>query len=79
MPELPNLKPRQVIKALKKAGFIYVRSKGSHQQFRKANLLVTVPYHNRDLQKATLSSILRQARMSVEEFTEYLKKHTRTD
>jgi predicted RNA binding protein YcfA (HicA-like mRNA interferase family) len=72
MPELPVLKPRQVIKALEKAGFIKIRSKGSHQQFKKANLLVTVPYHKRDLQKATLSSILRQAKMSVEEFTKYL-------
>ena len=73
MPELPIVKPWQVIKALEKAGFIKIRSRGSHQQFKKANLLVTVPLHKRDLQKATLASVLRQAKMSIEEFKEYLK------
>ncbi|HNW61115.1 MAG TPA: type II toxin-antitoxin system HicA family toxin [bacterium] len=72
MPELPAVKPRAIIKALQKAGFVLIRTKGSHYQLRKANLLVTVPVHNRDLQKSTLSSILRQARITVEELQSYL-------
>ncbi len=72
MPDLPVVKPRAVIKALQKAGFILIRTKGSHCQLKKANLLVTVPLHNRDLQKSTLASILRQARISIEELSSLL-------
>lgn len=72
MPDLPVVKPRAVIKALQKAGFILIRTKGSHCQLKKANLLVTVPLHNRDLQKSTLASILRQARISIEELSSFL-------
>ncbi len=43
MPKLPIIKPREIIRILHKIGFIDVRSKGSHLQLRKGNLLVTVP------------------------------------
>jgi len=49
MPKLPVLKPREVIAALQKAGFRQVRQKGSHIQFKRGNLLVTVPNHPGDL------------------------------
>ncbi|MHB8778286.1 MAG: type II toxin-antitoxin system HicA family toxin [Anaerolineales bacterium] len=49
MPKLPVLKPRQTIAALEKAGFRKVRQKGSHIQFKRGNLLVTVPNHPGDL------------------------------
>ncbi|MFZ5818768.1 MAG: type II toxin-antitoxin system HicA family toxin [Chloroflexota bacterium] len=68
MPELPVLKPRQVIAALEKAGFRQVRQKGSHVQFKRGNLLVTAPNHPGDLNPGVLKSILRQAQMSVDEF-----------
>ena len=73
MPKLPVLKPRQVIAALGKAGFHQVRQKGSHVQFKRGNLLVTVPNHPGDLNPNVLKSILRQAQMSVEEFEALLK------
>ena len=72
MHELPIVKPKQVISALKRVGFVKIRSKGSHIQMKKSNLLVTIPVHNRDLNKSTLKSILRQAKLTVEEFKEYL-------
>lgn len=72
MPDLPAIKPRAVVKALQKAGFVVIRTKGSHCQLKKANLLVTVPLHSRDLQKPTLASILRQARITIEELKNYL-------
>ncbi|MFZ5911213.1 MAG: type II toxin-antitoxin system HicA family toxin [Chloroflexota bacterium] len=68
MPKLPVLKPRQVIAALEKAGFRQVRQKGSHVQFKRGNLLVTVPNHPGDLNPGVLKSILRQAQMSADEF-----------
>ena len=73
MPKLPVLKPRQVIAALEKAGFRQVRQKGSHMQFKRGNLLVTVPNHAGDLNPNVLKSILRQAQMSAEEFEALLK------
>jgi predicted RNA binding protein YcfA (HicA-like mRNA interferase family) len=73
MPKLPVLKPRKVIAALEKAGFRQVRQKGSHIQFKRGNLLVTVPNHPGDLNPNVLKSILRQAQMSVEEFEALLK------
>jgi predicted RNA binding protein YcfA (HicA-like mRNA interferase family) len=73
MPKLPVLKPRQVIAALEKAGFRLVRQKGSHIQFKRGNLLVTVPNHPGDLNPNILKSILRQAQMSAEEFEALLK------
>jgi predicted RNA binding protein YcfA (HicA-like mRNA interferase family) len=72
MPKLPGLKPRQVVSALEKAGFYTVRQRGSHLQLKKGNLLVTVPMHSGDLKPGTLRSIIRQARMSVDEFMKLL-------
>jgi predicted RNA binding protein YcfA (HicA-like mRNA interferase family) len=72
MAKLPVVKPIQLIKALKKIEFIEVRQKGSHVQMKKGNLLVTVPLHTRDINPATLKSILRQARLSTKELLEIL-------
>jgi predicted RNA binding protein YcfA (HicA-like mRNA interferase family) len=68
MPKLPVLRPRQAIAALEKAGFRQVRQRGSHIQFKRGNLLVTVPNHPGDLNPQVLRSILRQAQMVAEEF-----------
>ncbi len=72
MPKLPVLKSRQVIITLEKAGFRQVRQKGSHIQFKRGNLLVTVPNHSGDLNPQVLKSIIRQAQMTPEEFVELL-------
>ena len=68
MPKLPPLKPRQVVRALEKAGFYQVRQRGSHLQLKKGNLLVTIPMHAGDLNPGTLRSIIRQAQMTMDEF-----------
>ncbi|TAH52324.1 MAG: addiction module toxin, HicA family [Chloroflexota bacterium] len=67
MPKTPILKPKQVARALERAGFILDRQKGSHAQYKKGILLVTVPLHNEELAPKTLRSILRQANMTIEE------------
>jgi len=61
------VKPRQMIKVLEQKGFRFVRQKGSHRLYRKEDLRVTVPYHNKDLKPGTLQNILRQARVKKEE------------
>jgi len=67
MPKLPVVRPERVIKALKKIDFVEVRRKGSHVQLKRGNLLVTVPFHNKDLNPTTLKSILRQSKITTEE------------
>ena len=67
----PIIKPKKILRILHEMGFIEVRSKGSYLQLKKGNLLVTVPMHNKNLKPETLKSILRQARISIEE----LEKH----
>jgi predicted RNA binding protein YcfA (HicA-like mRNA interferase family) len=75
-PRLPVLKPREVLRALLRAGFVIHHQAGSHAQLRhpqNAHLRVTIPRHDRfDLPLPVLKSILRQAEMTVEEFVEYL-------
>ena len=57
------MKAKDVIRQLKKRGWIEVRQTGSHKQFLHPVLpgRVTVPCHSKDLPSATLHSILKQA------------------
>lgn len=64
---MKSFKPRQIIKVLEGKGFNFVRQKGSHKLYRKGNLRVTIPFHNKDLKPGTLKSILRQAGIVSEE------------
>ncbi len=68
MPELPVLRPLQVVQALERAGFVRVRQRGSHLRLKQGNLSVTVPMHPGDLPGNVLRSILRQAQLTAEEF-----------
>jgi predicted RNA binding protein YcfA (HicA-like mRNA interferase family) len=72
---LPVVRPRQLIRALERAGFFVHHIRGSHHYLRhpeKPGVLVTVPYHNRDLKRATLRSILRQPGITPEELRDLL-------
>jgi predicted RNA binding protein YcfA (HicA-like mRNA interferase family) len=54
---LPAAKPREVLRALAKAGFFIHHASGSHYVLKhpgKPHLRVTVPYHNKDLKRKTL-------------------------
>lgn len=69
--KLPVLKAREVIEVLERAGFYVHHQTGSHVQMKhkgEPERRITVPFHSRDLPKAVLRSILRQAQLSVEEF-----------
>jgi predicted RNA binding protein YcfA (HicA-like mRNA interferase family) len=69
MPKLPILTPREIIKILKKRGFVLDRSKGSHQIYRHPDTgrRAVVPVHRQDLPRGTLLSILEQAGISRDE------------
>jgi predicted RNA binding protein YcfA (HicA-like mRNA interferase family) len=70
--KLPSLKPRKVIRALERNGFYVHHTTGSHYILKKGALRVTVAYHNKDLKPGTLSSIISQSGLTVEEFLDLL-------
>lgn len=67
MSRLPSLKPKQVVKILRKNGFAELRQIGSHLHLfhPEQKIRVTVPMHNKDLKRKTLAAILRQAKISL--------------
>jgi predicted RNA binding protein YcfA (HicA-like mRNA interferase family) len=70
---LPQAKPREVIRALVRAGFEIHHTTGSHHVLKhESGFRVTIAYHNRNLKRGTLASIIRQAGLTVEEFTRLL-------
>ncbi len=72
---LPAVRPKEVIRAMCKAGFFVHHTSGSHYVLKhsgKPHLRVTIPYHNRDLKRKTLSSIIDQAGLTPAEFVELL-------
>ena len=75
MSKVPSLNYQQVIKALRRDGWIVIRQKGSHIRLQKRlsneTLKIIVPAH-RPIKRSTLSHILKQARPSVSEFNDLL-------
>ena len=61
MGNLPVLKPAEVIALLLKLGFVEVRQRGSHKQFRNsAGRGTTVPFHKgRDIAPSLLRQIAK--------------------
>ena len=74
MSRIPSLRPRHVVAALEKAGFVIVRVVGSHYQLfnEHTKRRTTVPYHNRDLPRGTVSAIIQQAGLTRDEFLDLL-------
>jgi len=75
LPELPVVSGPEAIRALKKAGFLVDHTTGSHAILRHpvTKRRAVVPIHGgRDLRKGTLSHILKDAGLTVEEFIELL-------
>jgi len=72
---LPSVSGRELIRALRKAGFIVLRQKGSHVSLEKraANgyWRTVVPLH-REIRSGTMSDILNQAGLTKEELAELL-------
>jgi predicted RNA binding protein YcfA (HicA-like mRNA interferase family) len=71
MTKVPSLSYDVVVRALQRDGWVHVRQRGSHIRLQKRvageTLKVTVPAH-RPIKRSTLAHILKQARLSVDEF-----------
>ena len=75
MARLPVLKPREVVRVLERMGFVEVRQRGSHKQYRHADgRCTTVPFHgSRDVSPLLLRQILKDIRVTPEEFLRELR------
>ena len=74
MSRLPTLKPRQVVRALKRAGFAEHHQRGSHLYLRhpETRRMTSVPMDPGDLRRGTLRAILQQVGITPEAFAELL-------
>lgn len=68
MPPLPVCRPKEAIRALERAGFIFSRQKGSHKLYKKGRLQVTISYHEKDCKPKTLQHIIKQSGLTLEQF-----------
>ena len=69
MSNSPSLTPKDVVRILKKKGFVLDRSRGSHQIWLHpdSNKRAVVPMHNKDIPTGTLYAILKQAGIEKDE------------
>jgi len=72
MSRFPVLKPSDVIRKLRKAGFVFDRhAKGSHEIWYNpdSRRRTVIPNHpSKDIPKGTLRAIIQQAGFTIDEF-----------
>ncbi len=68
---MPNISGQEAVNKLKKAGFYVARQRGSHVVLKKQTadgyIGCVVPLH-KELSMGTLRSILKQAKIEMDEF-----------
>ncbi len=70
MNSIPTLRAKEVAAVLAKLGFIVVRQKGSHRQYRHPDGRgTTVPFHaGRDISPILLRQIVKDIGLSINDF-----------
>jgi mRNA interferase HicA len=73
---IPAVKPREVVRVLEAAGFLAEHQTGSHLVMRhpESKRKTTIPYHGRDLKRATLFAILKRPWVPRQEFLRLLRQ-----
>ena len=73
-PRLPGVRPQELIRALEKAGFEFVRQRGSHRTMHDVitDRLVVVPVHPRELPRWLLKKIIKDAGLTEDELRDLL-------
>jgi len=73
MGKYPVLKPKEVAAILERLGFVEVRQRGSHKQYRHPDgRMTTVPFHKgRDISPILLRQIAKDIGVTVEELLKY--------
>ena len=75
MAKLPAMTPRDVVRVLQRAGFVFHHQRGSHAYYHHAGdrtQWVTVPIHPGTLKPGTLHSIIRQSGLTRQQFIDLL-------
>lgn len=75
MGHLPVLKPREMCRFLESIGFLEIRQRGSHKQYRHPDgRSTTVPMHaGRDLSPVLVRQILKDISITTEEFLRVIR------
>lgn len=69
---IPMLTAREVVSILQALGFVLIRQKGSHQQFRHPDGRgTTVPFHSGDISPILLKQIAKDIQVPLAEFLEH--------
>jgi len=57
------MSPKEMISYLKRNGFVFIRSNGSHHKYfnHATGKTTIIPYHNKSLKPGTENAILKQA------------------
>jgi predicted RNA binding protein YcfA (HicA-like mRNA interferase family) len=72
MSKIPHLKPERVIRAVKRAGF-EIREGAKHTAVIRDDQIITmIPRGSKVLKKGTLSGIIKDLGMSLDDFLGYL-------
>lgn len=75
MSKVPSLNHTDIVQALQRDGWSGVRQRGSHIRLQKMIegevVRITIPAH-RPVKRSTLSHILKQARLEVDQFLRLL-------
>ena len=76
MGKYPVLKPKEVMAILERLGFVEVRQRGSHKQYRHPDgRCTTVPFHRgRDISPILLHQIAKDIGLTVEDLLEHRQK-----
>ena len=73
MVKLSSIRPKHLVRAIKKIGFYKHNQVGSHATFKHADgRRVTIPLHNRELKKGLLHGILKDIGITVEEMKDLI-------
>lgn len=73
MTKLPQVRPKDLVKALEKARFVKSRQTGSHLYLKHSDgRLTSVSIHPKPVPTGTLRAILKQTQLKPEELKELL-------
>ncbi|MDZ4861510.1 MAG: type II toxin-antitoxin system HicA family toxin [Candidatus Hydrogenedentes bacterium] len=74
MSRLPTLTPREVVAALKQAGFVEDTQSGSHLILKHpvSKRRLPVPIHAKDIKRPLMKAIIKQAGLTESQFRKLL-------
>ena len=74
MSRLPNLTAAEMVRVLKRAGFVEHEQRGSYKIFKNSatGCRTVVSMHSGDIKRSLMKGIIRQAGLSEDEFRRYI-------